>query len=159
MVDKQSKRAPGGSPALSFLLAGAKALVVIAVIVTLPIAGWLGWRWYRPDHFFNPVGRQVHLSFLDCRDRGRCPGEAELWQTLMPEVFVTGEPRDEVMKRISDAGFERWVVENNSEYYSSSGTAFDPFPCSQPYYVRVTFDGQGKLVDAATSFSGTPSCL
>ncbi|RYE49593.1 MAG: hypothetical protein EOP24_03970 [Hyphomicrobiales bacterium] len=53
MVDKQAKRAPGANPALSFLLAGAKAIILIVSLLAVFIVGWSVWRWYRPEHFLN----------------------------------------------------------------------------------------------------------
>ncbi|WP_055874339.1 hypothetical protein [Devosia sp. Root105] len=159
MVDKQSKRAPGGSPALSFLLAGAKAVVVIVTVLVVLIGGWLAWWWYRPDLLFDPISRHVHTGFLECRDGGRCPADVAGWKSMVPEIFAIGEPRDQVVKRLRAAGFDGWVTDQPEEHYAQSGAAMSPFPCSSYYNVRVTFDASKRLVTAESTFNGTPSCL
>jgi hypothetical protein len=146
-------------PALSFFVAGAKALIVIATMLIVLIAGWLTWWWYRPDLFFNPIGRFVHIGFLDCRDRGQCPVDGAGWDSMVPHVFTVGEPHDQVAQRLRDAGFSEWIVDQDEEIYRLSGAATTPFPCSRYYNVRVTFDESKGLETAESTFSGTPSCL
>ena len=159
MSGKRTNRAPGGSPALSFFVAGVKAVIVIFSMLTLLVVGWLSWWWWRPDLFVNSISRQVHMGFLACRDSGQCPADRGRWESLVPELFSVGEPRETVKNRIHAAGFKDWVNEADSDYYQLSGAAFDPFPCSQIYNLQATFDADNRLIAASTSFSGTPNCL
>lgn len=156
MADKRSKRAPGDSPALSFLLSTAKALILIFAVLVVLITGWLSWWWYRPDLFLGPISQRVHSAFLDCRDSGRCENG---WHPVSPEAFSVGASRDEVLHRLRLGGFYEQVVEPQMATFLFSGAAFEPFPCSQTYAIRVTFDAFDRLATAEATFNVTPSCL
>lgn len=159
MANKQSERAPGDSSALSFLVAGLKGVIVVAAIITLLIVGWTSWGWYRPDLLIDPINRHVHRAYLECRDAGHCPTDPAGLRSMVPEVFAVGEPHDEVIARLRDAGFDEWFVDGHEEYYRRIGADLHPLFCSKYYNITVVFDSSGQLASASSTFTGTPSCL
>jgi hypothetical protein len=158
MANTKPKGAPGGSQALSFFVAGAKALIVIISVLAVLVVGWLAWWWYRPELFLDPVNRFVHVGFLDCRDGGDCLAQGT-WASMVPDVFALGEPRQGAVQRVLDAGFSFSGVYRNEEHYGRMGAAFSPFPCTRIYNLRLMFDHAGKLAIAESSYNGSPSCL
>jgi len=158
VASKQSKRAPGGSPALSFFVGGTKVLVAVAAVLVLLVGSLLAWWWYRPDHFVDPISRHVHSRFLECRDTAGCSLYQAGWVSLIPDILTAGEAAPDVRQKLRDAGFAQWVIEPGEEIYTQSGAAFSPFPCTKNYYVRITFESD-RLQTAETSFGGTPNCL
>ena len=158
MVDKQSKRAPGESPALSFF-GGAKGLVIVAAAIILLAITWILWGSYRPDLLIDPVNRHVHFAYLQCREAGRCPTNRGGWQSMTPNVFAVGEAHDRVINRLRAAGFEQWALEGGEEHYRRIGAAISPLFCSAYYNIKVAFDPSERLATAESTFTGTPNCL
>lgn len=158
MADKQSKRAPGGSPALSFLLAGAKAILIIVTLLAVLIVGWSVWRWYRPEHFFNAVNRfglqQLYTARKGCV--GTCIPEWHV--SMLGEVFDPGEQRLQVDGRLAAAGYERWYDEGDKIGYILRGAGTGAlFVCDSHFIVDLSFDRSGRLVTADSIGSGV--CL
>lgn len=159
MAGKQSKRAPGESPALSFLVAALKGAVIVATGVIVLAVGWVSWGYYRPDLLIDPVNRHVHAAYLACRDAGKCPTSWGGRMSMVPDVFAVGEPHDQVIARLRAAGFKEWFVEGREEHYRRIGAALQPLFCSKYYNIDLVFDQAGHLASANSTFTGTPNCL
>ena len=145
MADGSSKESAWRKPALSFFLFLAAAVVLAG--------GYAGWQIYRPEHFFNPINRFQHLRFLECRKQ-RCPIVGSWYSSMIPEVFAPGEARDQVLRRLAEAGYE----ENGENHYVLWG-ADSPvlMVCISDFYVSVAFDETGGLTSARGSGGGV--CL
>ena len=159
MANKQSKRAPGESPALSFFVAAVKGTIIIATAITVLVVGWVSWGHYRPDLLIDPINRHVHAAYLECRDAGKCPTSWGGRMSMVPDVFAVGEPHDQVITRLRAAGFEGWFVEGHEEHYGRIGASLHPLFCSKYYNIELVFDQAEQLASAHSAFSGTPSCL
>jgi hypothetical protein len=156
--DKPSERAPGGSPALSFLLAGAKAIILIVSLLAMFIVGWSVWQWYRPEHLFNAVNRfgleQLYAARTGCR--GSCLPDWHV--SMLGEVFDPGEERVQIVRRLADAGYEVWYDEGDKIGYILRGAGTGAlFACDSHFIVDLTFDPSDHLVAADSIGSGT--CL
>ena len=156
MVDTEHKESAWWKPALSFLLAGAKAVIVIITVLAVLIVGWSVWHWYRPEHFFNPINRfgleQLYAARRDCI--GTCLPE---WHSpMLGEVFSLGERRSQVVSRLADAGYVGWYDEGDKVGYilRGAGTAA-LFVCSSHFIVDLAFDGSDGLVSADSIGSGS----
>lgn len=158
MADTNPKRAPGGGPALSFLVAAAKALLLIVTVLVVLVVGWSTWRWYRPEHFFNPINRfgleQLYAARTDCV--GTC---LPTWHaSMLNKVFHVGEPRSQVVRRLSDASYELWYDEGDQIGYILRGAGTGAlFVCDNDFIVDLTFDGSGGLATANSIGKGV--CL
>jgi hypothetical protein len=158
MVDKQSKRAPGANPALSFLLAGAKAIILIVSLLAVFIVGWSVWRWYRPEHFLNAVNRfgleQLYAARTGCR--GTCLPDWHV--SMLGAVFDPGEERLQIVRRLADAGYEVWYDEGDKIGYILRGAGTGAlFVCDTHFIVDLAFDPSDRLVGADSIGSGV--CL
>lgn len=158
MADTEQKESAWWKPALSLLLAGAKAIIVIITMLAVLIVGWSVWRWYRPEHFFNPINRfgleQLYAARVDCI--GTCLPE---WHSpMLGEVFDLGEQRSQVVGRLADAGYEGWYDEGDKVGYILRGAGTGAlFVCGSNFIVELAFDESGSLVSADSTGSGV--CL
>jgi hypothetical protein len=159
MVNTKPKRALGASPALSFLVACAKGLISVATALVGIALLWVCWGHYRPDLLIDPINRHVHAAYLQCRDAGQCPTTWGGLKSMIPEIFVVGEPHDQVVARLRSAGFEEWVVEGREEHYRRIGASLEPLFCSKYYNIDLVFDSAERLTSASSTFTGTPNCL
>ena len=145
MVDKQSKRAPGGSPALSFLLAGAKAIIVIISAVAVMFILWRTWWTYRPDLLIDPIDRAIHLRYLAQSDK-----MASFTASMIPEVFAVGESGLSAGRRLHDAGY-RWNGDEGGKVDFRKDGPGPRFLCQTIYFVTLSLDPQGNLSAADAS--------
>ena len=78
---------------------------------------------------------------------------------MIPDVFSVGDPRAQVAKRLREADFDEWVIDDYEGNYRQLGAAISPLFCTKYYNIRVTFDHSQRLLTAQSAFSGTPNCL
>ena len=145
MANTKPKRAPGGSPALSFFAAGGKAIVVTVMVLVILALLWLGWALFRPDLLFNDIDR--YLSKYRATD-------AEV--SLMPDVFRTGDVRAQVIERLSKAGYDHAGDDTRGTFYAKdAGGSY--FVCRLTYWIQVRFDQSDRLTEARANI--TSQCL
>ncbi|MEO3414101.1 hypothetical protein AAFO92_05530 [Roseovarius sp. CAU 1744] len=102
----------------------------------------------RFDLRFNPIANEIRNGLNTYSSSERV--------ALIPELFMPGELREAVVKKLNNAGFERtpssqvWMRYQNEinvgrEVFTREANRF---PCNIRMYVFLGFDGQGDLETA-----------
>lgn len=158
MADTKPKRAPGGSPALSFLLAGAKWLRRLLIGAVVLVAAAL---FFQPWVLLDPIDRFTHLD--------RSP------RSMIPAVFAEGESRESAMARLRASGYWHWAIEpvahlpdrcgdsacerrkeGYTDFFRKDSVAWN-IACSLHHVVWLKFDGSDRMQAASNEVYDT--CL
>lgn len=158
MADTKSKESAWWKPALSFFVAGGKAIIAIIAVLAVLIVGWAAWGWYRPEHLLNPINRFALFQLYQAREGGSGSMVAHWRASMVPTVFAPGEPRTEVVQRLTEAGYSLWDDDGEHLAYKlyGGGTAA-LFVCGNDFLVDLTFDNSDGLLSAESSTGGV--CL
>jgi hypothetical protein len=152
VASKNQKRAPGESPALSFILRGGRVLLAVFSAVVVLALLWLGWHTFRPDLFLDPIDRFIHVRYLTrSSDSWSEPAVAHV--SMVPELFAVGEDGAEARRRIVAAGYHANGEAGGKLYFQKLGPV-SAIICQSIYFVTLELDGQGTLagVEAGTSY-------
>jgi hypothetical protein len=158
VTDTKQKESAWWKPALSSFVMSAKVLGLFIAVLSVSTAIWFAWAWFRPDHLFNPINRFAHQRLMECRQLEHCPIIGSWSASMVPEVFEIGEPRDEVLARLQEAGYSLHGTDGDRETYRLDGAgSISPFECRSDFFIDLFFDQSGGLAEATST--GYGACL
>jgi hypothetical protein len=145
MANKQSKRAPGGNPALSFFVLLAGGMATALALVAIPALGW--WTLESAGWFMNPIDRFIYLRLGQAGGAGSAQ--------MIPEVFSSGESGVIAGRRLIEAGYFMNGGTGGMMYFMHTGRPPYRVLCHTNYHVTLSIDVDGNLTEALAQTSAT----
>lgn len=122
-------------------------LVGLLLIIAL---GGLGWVFVGLPR--DPINAFMLEQRRACEARAdRCPTLTRWSASLIPAVFTAGTPREDILKRMAEAGYSR-----DGDYFRRRESL--SFGCDGTFFITLQFDSEGSALVAARG-SESVTCL